>query len=645
MNRTLLSTVLFLIICATTAYSQPDRYRAITIPTRDGKTLAADLYASDMTVAKPTILIQTPYNKELYRLAIQIPPQAGRSPFPYDSAHYNYVVLDWRGFFGSSSAAAVGYDRGADGYDAVEWIAAQPWCNGKVGTWGPSALGAIQFMTAKHHPPHLVCSVPLVKDFKTKYSDFYYGGAYRREHVTSLQRLGLTDTTLILAHPTNDALWQITENASDDPDSISVPMFLISGWYDHFPDDVIRAFSDLRTQSAPSVRARHRLMMGPWMHEGIGRAEQGVLSYPNAVGTSDAAALAFFDFHLRNLPNGFDATPNVQYYQMGANEWRITDDWYGLCRTADSLSLYFAAGGMLTFVPSSTGTDTITFDPRDPSPTIGGARLAPFDQTALAGPQDMSDAVEPRQDILVYSSPVLGDNLSILGGVQVQLFVSSDRFDTDFSVRLCDVYPDGRSILITQGIRRMRFRNGFRPGDTAAMVPGTVYPVTIELQNLAMTFVKGHRLRIDITSSNYPQYDINPNTGGKLYATDPVLTAKNVVHHSGQYRSSIIFPSISLPSSVRMREDMAGELLVLERVLPNPFTASATVEFALADRGDVIVELFDLLGNHLRTAFNGLLESGRHIVALDASGLASGAYLCRVSTRGSQEQQIVQVVR
>jgi predicted acyl esterase len=644
MNRTLLST-LFLVICASAALSQSDRYRAITIPTRDGKTLAADLYASDTTVTKPTILIQTPYDKNRYRLAIQIPPQAGAAPFPYDSAHYNYVVLDWRGFFGSSAAADPRYDRGVDGYDAVEWIAGQPWCNGKVGTWGPSALGAIQFMTAKHHPPHLVCSVPLVKDFKTKYSDFYYGGDYRREHVTSLQQLGLTDTTLILAHPTNDALWQVAENGSDDPDSIAVPMFLISGWYDHFPDDVIRAFSDLRARSAPSVRTQHRLMMGPWMHEGVGKAEQGVLSYPNAAGVSDAAALAFFDFHLRNISNGFDATPNVQYYQMGANEWRSTDDWYGLCRTADSLSLYFTAGGMLAFAPSTTGIDTITFDPRDPSPTIGGARLAPFDQTALAGPQDQSDIVESRQDVLVYSSPVLGGNLSILGGVQVQLFVSSDRFDTDFSVRLCDVYPDGRSVLITQGIRRMRFRNGFRPADTAAMVPGTIYPVTIELQNLAMTFVKGHRLRIDITSSNYPQYDINPNSGGKLYAAGPELTAKNVVHHSSQYRSRIIFPSISLPSSVQIQRDMAGEALVIERVLPNPFTTSATVEFATASRGDVLVDLFDMLGNRQCVAFDGMLESGRHTIPLDASGLASGTYLCRISTAGNQQQQIVQVLR
>jgi uncharacterized protein len=370
-----------------------------------------------------------------------------------------------------------------------------------------------------------------------------------------------------------------------------------------------------------------------------------VLSYPNAMGTSDAAALAFFDYHLRNIDNGFDTTSNVRYYEMGTNEWRTTDDWYGLCRTADSVSLYLAPGRTLASAPSETGTDIITFDPRDPSPTVGGPRLAPFDQTALAGPQDQSTAVESRQDVLVYSTPPLENNLSILGGVQVELFVSSDRFDTDFGVRLCDVYPDGRSVLITQGIHRMRFRNGFRPGDTAAMVPGTIYPVAIELQNLAMTFLKGHRLRIDIASSNYPQYDINPNTGGKLYTPGPVLTARNVVYHSTEYPSRIIFPGVFIPSGVGMENNMAGEPLVLKGVQPNPFTASATVEFALAHRGDVLVELFDMLGNECGKAFDGELEAGRHVIQLDASGLAAGAYLCRVSAAGRQQQQLVQVVR
>jgi putative CocE/NonD family hydrolase len=210
MNKVALS-LLFLILCISQGTARI--YYPITIPMRDGKSLAADLYTSDSNMAKPVILVQTPYNKDLYRLAINLPPQAGGT-FPYDSLHYNYVILDWRGFYGSKSATVAGYDRGLDGYDAVEWIAAQRWCDGKVGTWGGSALGAIQFMTAKPHPPHLVGCVPLIKDYKTTYGDFYYGGDYRREHVTTLQALGLTDTTLILAHPTNDLLWQATERLS-----------------------------------------------------------------------------------------------------------------------------------------------------------------------------------------------------------------------------------------------------------------------------------------------------------------------------------------------------------------------------------------------------------------------------------------------
>jgi predicted acyl esterase len=623
-------------------------YYPITIPARDGKSLAADLYASDTTVSKPVILVQTPYNKNLYRIAINIPPEAGGSAFPYDSLHYNYVVLDWRGFYGSKSAAVAGYDRGLDGYDAVEWIAAQRWCNGRVGTWGPSALGAIQFMTAKHHPPHLVCSVPLVKDFKTKYTDFYYGGDYRREHVTTLQALGLTDTTLILAHPTSDLTWQAAERLSDYPDSIAVPMLLISGWYDHFPDDVIRAFDDLRRESDPSVRTRHRLMMGPWMHEGVGKLKQGVLEYPNAVGSGDSVALRFFDYYLREIANGYDTQPNVRYYQMGTNEWHATDDWYSLCRAADTLSLYLSEEQSLSEIApaSGTGADTILFDPRNPSPTIGGARLVPPGESVPAGPQDQHDSVESRGDVLVYSTPPLTGDLTVDGGMRVELFVSSDRFDTDFSVRLCDLYPDGRSILMTQGIRRMRFRNGFRPQDTSGIVPFQVYPVTVDLQNIALTFLKGHRIRIDVSSSDHPQYDVNPNTGDRLYTPGSLLVATNQVHRSAIYPSRLLLPLLAIGSSqVEGEGDRAGAGLAIGEGYPEPFSSSATFPFFLPKQAHCSLELFDLLGNRRRVLIEEEFDAGGHEVRIDGIDLPAGAYIIRLQAGGMGVQKIVQVVR
>jgi len=292
--KKILRTILFLTIMVSPARSQKRvNYHHIAIPTRDNKTLAADLYAPDTTKALPVILIQTPYNKNYYRTRVGV-PEAGGSSFPYDSLHYNYVVLDWRGRFGSKDAEVPGYDRGLDGYDAVEWIARQKWSNGKIGTWGGSALGQIQFQTSRQRPPHLICSVPLIKDFKTKYSDYYYGGVFRKEHVESLAKLGFLSVQTILDHPTNDLVWRTVERNSDYPDEIAVPMLLISGWFDHFPDDVIRAFYDLRAKSATAVRPQHKLLFGPWLHTEVGKAQQGQLTYSNAVGVPDSIALRFF---------------------------------------------------------------------------------------------------------------------------------------------------------------------------------------------------------------------------------------------------------------------------------------------------------------------------------------------------------------
>ncbi|MFA5817267.1 MAG: CocE/NonD family hydrolase, partial [Bacteroidales bacterium] len=328
------------------------RYTPIAIPMRDGKFLAADLYSIDTTMAKPVILIQTPYNKNRYRDRVGV-PEAGGSPFPYDSVNYTYVVVDWRGRFGSKDAEVPGYDLGLDGYDCVEWIVRQRWCNGKVGLWGSSALGQIQFLTAKHQPPHLVCAVPLVRDYKTNYEDYFYGGVYRKEHVESLALLGFVSTQLILSHPSEDLFWQILEMNSDYPESINVPMLLIGGWYDHFPDEVMRAFDELRTRSDPAVRQKHKLMIGPWLHMELGKLQQGGLEYPNAVSVHDSAAMQFFDYYLRGIQNGYEQQPVVRYYQMGSNGWQSTGDWNSLSTSIDTLYLH-PGGLLLSAVPSQS---------------------------------------------------------------------------------------------------------------------------------------------------------------------------------------------------------------------------------------------------------------------------------------------------
>ena len=265
---------------------------------RDSNTLAVDLWhSSPGPVAKPVILIQTPYNRKLYRTGV-IPSYAGGASFPF-STNYNYIVVDWRGFFGSSGAAVPGYNRGLDGFDCEEWIAAQRWSNGRIGTWGASALGFIQYQTAFQHPPHLACCNIHVMFFQTRYDSYFYGGDYRKEEAESTAGLGLIDTNSLLAHPDYNNYWKVVEAVTDTPEKISVPVLLVGGWFDHTPDSVLRAFAELQTNSDFPVQSQHRLIFGPWTHGGVSEANQGILNFPNATNLF-ATELSYWDFFLRN---------------------------------------------------------------------------------------------------------------------------------------------------------------------------------------------------------------------------------------------------------------------------------------------------------------------------------------------------------
>ncbi len=208
-----------------------------SIPMRDGKKLAADIYVPNNCSNCPTILVQTPYNRLFYRLGLPLGIGLG-----IDTIDYNIVVVDWRGFYGSSSAFVPQSSGGEDGYDVVEWIAAQSWSDGQVGTWGPSALGKVQFQTAREQPPHLVCGVPLVAGPQTNYLEYYPGGALRTEYVEQLDGLGFGISSVVAANPFYSVLWQFTESGSFYPNEIEVPLFMIGGWYDHNVDVMVDFF-------------------------------------------------------------------------------------------------------------------------------------------------------------------------------------------------------------------------------------------------------------------------------------------------------------------------------------------------------------------------------------------------------------------
>lgn len=589
-----------------------------SIPMRDGKNLAADLYAATTGAAAPTILVQTPYNRTRFRLI-------GLPLFHFDTLRdYNVLVVDWRCFYGSTAACTAQPKRGEDGYDVIQWITTQSWSDGQVGTWGPSALGKIQYQTAREHPPGLVCAVPLVAGSQFEYREYFPGGAARTEYIEQLDNLGFGLSTILYQNPVYNNVWTFTENQNDYPDEIEVPMLLIGGWYDHNTDIMVDLFNDLKTESAVAVRDQHRLLMGPWAHGGfgfaqVGTGQQGELSYPTAAGWSDSLALQFFDFHLRDIANGWGTSPTVQYFQMGEDVWTSASE-FPFTAIADTLylreneSLHFSPAGYLI------GSSQITYDPRDPSPTHGGATLR---QDLLQGPYDQSDVVESRNDILKFTSDVLQQDVKFMGKPFVRLFVTSDRLDTDFAIRLTDVYPDGRSMLLSEGIQRMRFREGYTANDTSAMVSLTIYEIIIPLPYIANTFLAGHQIRVDITSSNYPRYDSNLNNGGTLYAAGDTLVATNQVFHNATHPSALNFQTDKLNS---VREVKAFPLTIY----PNPAESELHLVFSEYTK-ETVYTLFNVYGERL---LSGQVKGSAR---LEVSSYPQGIYFLQ-TTQGTQHR-------
>jgi len=572
------------------------------IPVRDGNTLLADVYIGDNTAAKPTILIQTPYNKNVFRVWMRF-----NTSFPLDTTHYHYVTVDWRGFYGSKNAAAVGYDRGLDGYDVIEWIRSQQWSNGSVAMWGGSALGAIQFLTARHNPPGLVCCVPFIIDYRTDYSDYYDNGVLRLEHVSALERLGFMTIDAITSRPVETLFWEAIKRASDYPESIAVPMLLCSGWFDHFPSDVLRAFRDLRERSAEKVRDQHKLIMGPWTHSDVDREMQGEMAFPNAVNTLRDATLMFFAYHLLGAKNGWPLLPALRYYLMGRNEWRSADSWDAI--DTSPLKLHLRENGLLsTSPPVDQRTRSIVYDPRDPSPSHGGARFNPFDPSVLAGPLDISRVVEVRPDVLLYETEILKEAVDIAGRPSVTFTVESDRQDSDVSVRLCDVHPNGASMILSDGMYRLRF---YRGTDTESLLPiGEKATVTIQLPHIAHSVLAGHRIRLVLGASNWPRYDRNLNNGGPMYTAGDTLVATNTLHHgpnSPGYLELPVLETALSTSSVAVDMNVAS----IRSIYPVPWRASASplhIRVRTAST-EAVLSIRDVTGRELR---NIPVTAGQH---------------------------------
>ncbi|MFH1737804.1 MAG: CocE/NonD family hydrolase [bacterium] len=482
----------------------------VWVTMRDGTRLATTIGKPFWGSNFPTVLIRTPYEVEQGYLDIitTLLPLSG----------YAVAVQYTRGRFDSEGEDRVfqddGWGENQDGYDTVEWIAAQSWSDGKIGTWGLSALAIAQSLMAGAAPPHLTCQYISYGVSKAYDQVTYQGGAFRKALVTGwLTGQGsLHMLPEFQAHPTEDTFWDQYDIESRHP-LITAPALFVGGFYDCFLQGTINEFVGRQTNGGEGAIGNNRLILGPWTHVNETDTRQGQLRYPDnsTISISDQVELVldWFDYWLKGEDNGVLSGEPVRYYLMSdvdtetdyGNEWRISPVWPPVAHEGE---LYLHPEGALdaTIPQANDEPVQITFNPTNPIPTHGGANLeideGPYDQTPI----------ETRGDVITFTTEPLTQPLEVAGRVSAVIYASCNISDMDLSVRLSDVYPDGRSMLLCDGILRAGFRDGFQA--KVPMRPGEVYQCEIDLWSTAIAFNTGHRIRLSIANSNYPRFDLNP---------------------------------------------------------------------------------------------------------------------------------------
>jgi len=558
--------------------------RGVAVKMRDGVVLRADVYRPDADGQFPVLLQRTPYNK------------AGGFEFGLKAAARGYVVViqDVRGRYTAEGEWYTFKHEPDDGYDTVEWAAALPYSNGKVGMFGGSYVGATQMLTAIAHPPHLAGIFPVVTASNYHENWTYQGGAFEQwfnESWTSglaqdtfnrqvarntnamhnIWKLPLSDYPLFdagaaagsenprtlapyfidwLAHPTYDDYWKrisIEEHSSE----INVPVYSEAAWYDIFLGGSLQNYMGIKRRGASDTARRgQRLLVVIGGHAGGGRHIGEVDFGPAAEQVDqDAVMLRWYDAILKGENNGVEQEKPVKIFVMGRNAWREEDDW-PLAR-AQSTRYYLHSGGksnslrgdgalILQGGTQTEPADHFVYDPADPVPTIGGPLCC--DATHLPpGPRDQRP-VEARDDVLVYTTPPLKQDIEVTGPVNLELYASSSAVDTDFTAKLVDVSPNGFAQNLTEGILRARYRNSQEKPEL--MNPGEIYKLNIDLWATSNVFLAGHKLRLEVSSSNFPRFDRNPNTGESPEQAARVTKATNTIYHDREHPSALVLPVV-----------------------------------------------------------------------------------------------------
>jgi len=531
----LISILMLLTVALTVGCVQKS---TVMISMQDEVKLATDIFVKSGNIPPHgSILIRTPYNKNLLSLIGNIWAQQG----------WPVIIQDMRGRYASEGEDTVFRNAHTDGPDTLEWIGEQSWSNGKVASFGGSALGICQYFMAGANPPELACQFIQVASPNLHKHAIYQGGQFRYQLIYKwLEKQGSLHVLSELYERENYSL-EFWTNVSleDNWQDINVPAIHIGGWYDCFAQGTIDGFSGYQYQGGAGAMGKSKLIMGPWTHGGAKSTQQGQLIYPeNCKDTfSENLFWEMVNEYTMDQPGNYEDWPAVYYYLMGdvddenapGNEWRSADQWP---LSYSATEWYFHENGVLsTDFPSNYDSLTYMYDPSDPVPTIGGQNL-----NILPGPYDQK-SIENRSDVLNFTSEELNEPYEATGPIKARIYVSSDCPDTDFTVKLTDVYPDGRSMLITDGILRIRNRNGFDHWEF--MESGEIYEVEVDLWSSSYIWNSGHKIRVAVSSSNYPRFLNNPNTDDPIDKNTTYNVAQNTLYLDSDHPSCIILPEIN----------------------------------------------------------------------------------------------------
>jgi putative CocE/NonD family hydrolase len=534
----------------------------VKVPMRDGIRLSTNIYRPDNPGSFPVLLMRSPYGNG---------GEGDEEGHFYARRGYVVVIQDTRGRYKSEGIFDAMQPEALDGYDTQKWIGEQSWCNGKIGTIGGSYLGFTQWMPAPLGSPDLITMFP-TKTFSDFYREAYLGGAFRilrwspwsyemsrpdnvdRSFVQNISDSAYRAIPFIeqdillgwkipflrdwLAHPQNDLYWE-RSRVGDNYRDIRASVYHMGGWFDSFQQGTLDNFMRMTAPDIdPEIRAKQKLLMGPWIHGSESRLTGDLDFGEDADFDTRELELRWYDSQLKGSDNGIMQEPPVRIFVMGENVWRYENEW-PLARTAYREYYFHSSGNANTLggdgtidtdVPKNENPDTFVYDPENPVITPG--RDEPIDQRE----------VESRMDVLVYSTGLLKESLEVTGPVKVVLYASSSATNTDFTAKLVDVYPDGRAIRLCEGIIRASFRNPEDP--PSAIQPNKVYKYNISLWSTSNLFKEGHQIRVEISSSNFPRFDRNLNTGLFPAMDTTFEKATQKIYHSKEYPSCIVLPVI-----------------------------------------------------------------------------------------------------